>query len=237
MDRAIFVALSGAVSQEKRIEVLAENLSNVNTPGFKKQKPLFEDAMPKAVPLRVFSRSKGLTTDLSQGVTEKTERPLDVAILGDGFFSVETPLGIRYTRDGGFRVSREGALTTGEGYKVQGENGEIRLSGSNVVIEGDVTIREKGENGAVLNRIRLVSFSNPSVLKREGNYFAAVGVPAGAPTGAAELIQGSLESSNVNPVRAMTTMIEAVRSYETQAKLIQTVDDMTRRAVDEVGKV
>src|SRR3990172_7791333 len=104
MDRGIFVALSGAILHERRLEVLTDNLANVNTAGFKKQKPVFEDSMPDAYGLRSFSMMKSTVTDMSQGVAEKTGRPLDAAIMGNGFFAVQTPNGERYTRDGSFTI-------------------------------------------------------------------------------------------------------------------------------------
>lgn len=233
MDRSVYVALSGALMQEKRLEVLTDNLSNVNTPGFKGQRPLFEDAMPGPVPARVFAKAGGVSTEMSQGVTEKTERPLDIAIIGDGFISVQTPGGTRYTRDGSLRLLKDGSLVTGEGYQVQGDNGAIKLPSSSVVIDGDGSIREKG--GALIERIKVVNFREPALLRREGNLFSAQRDLKEAPV-SADIQQGSIEASNVNAVKAMTTMIEAVRSYETQAKLIQTADEMTRKAIDEVGR-
>lgn len=235
MDRGIFVALSGAVLHEKRLEVLTDNLANVNTAGFKKQKPVFEDAMPSPYGPRTYSVMKEVVTDMSQGTTEKTDRPLDLAIMGDGFFTVNTPNGARYTRDGSFTAGVDGALLTREGHPVLGEKGAIKLASSDVTIDATGVLR--GPGGVEMDRLKLVSFRNPASLVREGGYFVppanAGEMPAGKDT---QVQQGYVEVSNVNAIRAMTTMIEALRSYETHAKMIQSIDDMTKKAIEEVGR-
>ncbi|MBI1911730.1 MAG: flagellar basal-body rod protein FlgF [Deltaproteobacteria bacterium] len=232
MDRGIFVALSGAMSQEKRLEVLTDNLANVNTAGFKKQKPIFEEAMPGFGP-RSFASMDELVTDMSQGMTEKTDRRLDVALRGDGFFVVNAPNGPRYTRDGSFSISADRTLVTREGYAVAGEKGPIKLNSPEVVIDAQGNVQEKG---VVVDKLKLVSFNNEGLF-REGSFFATDMETKEQPLGKGTVVdQGYIEVSNVNPIRAMTTMIEAMRSYETHTKMIQTLDDMTKKAIEEVGR-
>ncbi len=234
MDRSIFVALSGAVAQEKKLEVLSENLANVNTAGFKKQSPIFEDVLASQNALRSYTRLDSIAVDFSSGAMEKTQRPLDVAIKGEGFFVVNTGGGIRYTRDGSFTLSPDGTLTTRDGYEVQGENGPVKLSSTAVAIGEDGVITE---NNQQVERLKLAYFEKPEALNRAGSLFSApVNMNAIQPQNA-KIEQGYVETSNVSAVKAMTAMIEALRSYETQAKLIQTVDDMTKKSVDEVGRV
>lgn len=236
MDRSIFVALSGAVLQEKRLDYLSDNLANVNTTGFKRQKPVFENAVPRPYGARTFAVLDEVVTDMSQGLTEKTERKLDVAIKGDGFFVVNTPQGQRYTRDGSFAIGADGALLTRDGYKVLGDKGEIKIASPDVVIDSLGNVQDKGNTVA---RLKLVSFNNPGGLVREGSFYMPANASiAEAPVGAnTQVEQGYIEVSNVNAVKAMTTMIEASRSYETQAKMIQAIDDMARKAIEEVGRV
>ncbi|MBI5454771.1 MAG: flagellar basal-body rod protein FlgF [Deltaproteobacteria bacterium] len=235
MDRSIFVALSGAVIQEKRLEVLTDNLANVNTAGFKKQKPLFEDAMPDAYGIRDFASMDKVVTDMSQGPSEKTGRMLDLAIKGEGFFVLNTRNGLRYTRDGSFTLATDGTLMSREGFPVTGEKGVIKLTSPEVAIDAEGNIREKG---AIVDRLRVVSFTNLMDLKREGNFFMPVeGAKETAVSRDTAIDQGYVETSNVNAVRAMTTMIEAMRSFETHTKMIQAIDDMTKKAIDEVGRV
>ncbi|HBG46138.1 MAG TPA: flagellar basal-body rod protein FlgF [Deltaproteobacteria bacterium] len=234
MDKGIFVALSGAVMQERRMEALTDNLANVNTAGFKAQRPLFEDAITDIFRVRTFGKLDELTIDMGQGHAQRTERKLDVAINGDGFFVVETPSGMRYTRDGSFTLNNEGNLVTMEGYPVMGDGGRIKLSTPEVLIDGAGAIHV---NGAVAAKLKLASFIDTAALRREGGFFAplpgAKETPASPNT---QVEQGYIEASNVNAVRAMTTMIEAMRSYETNTKLIQSMDDMTRKAIEEVGR-
>jgi len=236
MDRGIFVALSGAVLQERRLEILTDNLANVNTAGFKKQKPVFEDSMPNDWGVRTFAKSNGVSLDMSQGMNEKTDRKLDVAIKGDGFFAVDTPNGTRYTRDGNFSMGIDGTLMTKDGYAVKGDKSVIKLSTADVTIDAIGNIEEKGIK---IGKLKVVGFNRLDGLVREGGYFAPADVTVKETVVDAntQLQQGYIEVSNVNAVRAMTTMIEAMRSYETAAKMIQTMDDMTKQAIEEVGRV
>lgn len=234
MDKGIFVALSGAVLQEKRMEALSDNLANVNTSGFKGTRPIFEDSMTDAYRVRTFGKLDDVVTDVSQGPLQRTERKLDVAIKGEGFFAVETSFGARYTRDGSFTLDRDGNLVTRDGAAVLGETGRIKLPGTDVKIDASGGINV---NGANVGRLKLVDFTNPGALRREGSLFAAPKGAGEVPANPnAQVEQGYIEASNVNAVRAMTTMIEAMRSYETHTKLIQSIDDMTRKAVEEVGR-
>jgi flagellar basal-body rod protein FlgG len=235
MDKSIYVALSGALLQEKKLDVLTDNLANANTSGFKKINPVFEDALAGADRLRRFATLDSIAVDFSPGLTERTERPLDVMIKGEGFFSVTTPSGIRYTRDGSFTIGKDGVLETRDGYSVMGENGPVRLGSSEVAIDENGSITE---NGAIVERLKVVSFERPDSLKRQGNLFSADD-PATSPILAidAKVAQGFIETSNISPVKAMTAMIESLRSYETHTKLIQTIDDMAKKAVEEVGRV
>ncbi|MEK7773964.1 MAG: flagellar basal-body rod protein FlgF [Deltaproteobacteria bacterium] len=235
MDRGIYVALSGIVLQEKRMEILSDNIANVNTSGYKKQKPVFEDAMPDARGLRTFAAMNEVVTDMSQGLSEKTDRRLDVEIRGGGFFAVNTPNGPRYTRDGSFVLGADGTLMTREGYAVAGEKGAIKLTSPDVDINPDGSVMN---GNAVAGKLKLVTFGNPGLLVREGSFFAAAdpGVNPSQADPNTMLDQGHIETSNVNPVKAMTTMIEAMRSYETHSKMIQTIDDITKKTIDEVGR-
>lgn len=236
MDRGIFVALSGAVLQERKLEYLSDNIANVNTAGFKKQKPIFENAIPRPFGARTYASLDDVVTDMSQGMTEKTDRKLDVAIKGDGFFVVNTPNGPRYTRDGSFAISREGTLETRDGYTVLGENGAIKLTSSDVTIDALGNVQDKGN---LIAKLKLVSFNTSTGLVREGSFYmpGSTAVKESPVNVNTQLEQGYIEVSNVNAVKAMTSMIEASRSYETQTKMIQTIDDMARKAIEEVGRV
>lgn len=234
MDKGIFVALSGAVLQERRMEVLTDNLANVNTTGYKGQKPLFEASLPDQFRIRNFGRLGEVSTDYTQGILQKTERKLDFAIRGDGFFVVDTPSGKGYTRDGSFTVGTGGELLTREGYQVIGEDGPVKLASNDITVDA---LGKLNSGGAAIGALKLATFNDLTVLRREGSvYRAAPGAQEQPVSPNTQVEQGFVETSNVNAVKAMTTMIEAMRSYETHSKMIQSIDEQTRKTIEEVGR-
>jgi len=253
MSDAVEGAVTGAMMQEMRLNQLANNMANINTVGFKADR-LFElpdDVEPK-LPLE-YSDGRSLggidprlapfsslpvstTTDYSQGAMTQTGNPLDVALEGEGFFTVETPDGVRFTRSGEFSVNADGVLVTREGYKVQGDGGEIQIEPGTVTIDetGQILVNEEAVGG-----LRIVRFPKETQLLKQGETLFA---PANAgDTGTvaedAKVHQGFLEKSNVDPVLAMTEMIDAVRGFEAYQKVIQTLDQATGQAVDQVGRL
>lgn len=235
MDKSIYVALSGAVLHEKRMEILTDSIANVNTPGYKKQKAVFEEALAEGTGLRTFAMLDDVVTDMSQGVAERTGRKLDAALNGNGFFVLNTPEGPRYTRDGSFTISTNGILMSKDGYPVMGNNGTIKLTSADVAMDAEGNIKD---GDAVAGKLKVVTFDDTRSLVRIGSLFAA---PAGMVEKQAgpltQVEQGVIEMSNVSAVKAMTSMIEAMRSYESHTKMIQTIDDMTKKAIEEVGRV
>jgi flagellar basal-body rod protein FlgG len=234
MDKAIYVALSGAVLQERRMEVLTDNLANVNTAGYKGQKPLFEASLSDEFRIRSFGRLTDVSTDHTQGILQQTGKKLDFAIRGDGFFAVETPMGRGYTRDGSFIAGVDGDLLTREGHKVLGVDGPLKLSSTDIKVDA---LGRLMSNGAVVGELKLATFNDLTVLRREGGVYRALPGSQEQPVSPnTQVEQGYIETSNVNAVKAMTTMIEALRSYETHSKMIQSIDDQTRKSVEEVGR-
>lgn len=234
MDRGIFVALSGAVLQERRMEVLTDNLANVNTTGYKGQRPLFEATLSDAFRIRNFGSLDDVVTDHSQGILQRTERNLDMAIRGDGFFVVETPTGRGYTRDGSFITGTNGELLTREGYAVLGEDGPVKITEPGVTVDAVGRLKS---GDATIGALKLASFSDLNLLRREGSVYKAMPGAKEEPVSPnTQVEQGYIETSNVNAVKAMTTMIEALRSYETHSKMIQSIDDETKKTIEEVGR-
>jgi flagellar basal-body rod protein FlgG len=240
-------------AQQTRSEVIANNLANVNTTGFKRSRANFEDLLyqtvqgatvvgaPDANSLPAIQVGRG--TRLSavqrvhqQGPIEMTERPLDLAIEGEGFFQVQMPNGqVGYTRDGSFGVSDTGTLVTSEGYtvipgiKVPEDSTEIAVSATGVVTARRGTESEATEIG----RIELARFMNPSGLLAQGENIyletpasgaAVVGFPS--EDGNGRLMQGALEGSNVEIVQEMVDMITAMRAYEINSKAIKNAEEM-----------
>jgi flagellar basal-body rod protein FlgG len=242
----MYLAAAGALVQQMRLEMLANNVANINTIGFKGEKPVFrvpEDAANQAIlnnpegvqPLSPYAPPFSAVVDFSQGAVRQTGNPLDVAINGDGFFSVQTPDGIQYTRQGSFTLDPDGVLVTPDGYPVLGDGGELSLE------EGTVAIDQEGGvyvDGDEVGRLQITDFVNPNSLIQAGNgrFIASDTAILGQRPETTTLSQGYLETANVNPVQAMTEMIETSRAFEAYQKVIQSVDEATSKSINDVGK-
>ena len=242
MSGTIYKAGAGAILQQIRLEAYANNLANVNTTGFKADQPVFRFAAPEIasetagdVPrLSPYALPLTYVTNFESGPLRQTGAPLDVAIVGGGFFEVQTPDGLQYTRNGGLSINADGELSTAEGWPVMGQGGAIRIEGSRVEIneEGQVAV-----DGDVVGVLKVVDFNDRSALKKAGNsLFKDEG--AGGGMVAAEgyrIAQGNLESSNVDAIRTMTEIIETLRVFETYQRVIRSADEATAKTINEVG--
>ncbi len=217
-------AVQGALKQERRFEVLTNHLANANTAGFKTQDLSFDDML-----------QANMAIDFSQGTLHPTGSPLDLAINGDGFFKIETPQGVRYTRNGSFTIDQDGTLVTGNGYPVLGEAGPIAIDGEDVQVDETGGIHV---DGSKVGQLGIVTFEHPHKFAKQGESLLVYNGPVSDErefSGAIE--QGSLEQSNVATVREMTKMVETSRYYESFQKLMQTIDEMDAKAIGEVGQV
>jgi flagellar basal-body rod protein FlgG len=254
MDPALRAAASGMLAQQLRTEVIANNLANVNTTGFKRSRAQFEDLLYQTVqgaavlgqaesqthPAVQIGRGTRLTAVErlhAQGNLETTNRPLDVAIEGEGFFQVQVGNGqLAYTRDGGFQISDQGVLVTSQGYVVQPT---IRVPTD----AASVTISKTGVVGVTrgagqarpeeIGRLELARFVNPAGLMAEGENLYTATAASGEPVlgfpqddGMGRLVQGALEGSNVEVVQEMVDMITAMRAYEINSKAIKNSEEM-----------
>lgn len=224
------------LAQEQRLNQVSNNLANVDTPGFKKENVTFWEMLYKANQNRQrVGKALRINTIQEQGVVQKTDNPLDVAISGDGFFKVQTPAGIRYTRAGNFQRNNIGQLVTPAGYPVVGDGGPIAIEGQKVDIAPDGRLFV---DGAQVNTLAIATYEDPRDMIKEGeNLFrlkdnAQEQVPLNF-----VLQQGHLEKSNVNTVTEMTEMIDLYRAYESQQKAIRAVDDLDDLAVRRVGSL
>ena len=255
MIRGLYIAGTGMNVQTKRLDVISNDLANVNTTGYKKDEAVvasFNEVLTYRMKdmennvsnngaigtMNFGARIDEIYTQFAQGSLIKTDGLVDVALQGDGFFTVETPTGVAYTRDGKFSINAEGNLVTKEGYSVLGENGPIEIGEDYLNNGGKLTIGEKGEitvDGQAIDTLDIVSFAdNRGLTKRDDNLYVASG------QGEAFLgtvIQGYTESSNVNPVTAMVDMITVSRAYEANQKMIQVHDTLLGKAVNDVGRV
>ncbi len=248
MENTILVGLSRQVALRRELDVIANNIANIGTTGFKADGVKFEeylapgariDTFPMGRDRRVsFVLDRETRTDMAQGAFQQTGNPLDVAIDGEGFFAVETPQGERYTRSGSFVVNAAGELVTPAGHRVLGNGGPIVLDPNDTEIsiaqDGTISTRE-GERG----RLRIVRFEEPSQVAKQGdNLFAAAGdavpLPAEPRT---RLVQGSVEKSNVHAMLEMSRMIEVTRAYTSLSQLLNRTDELRRTAIERLADV
>lgn len=243
MSGTIYKAAAGAILQQIRLETYANNLANVNTVGFKADQPVFrfdspvvpsDSAGDNGVRLSPYALPLQYVTNFEPGQLVQTGGSMDVAIVGKGFFEVQTPEGRQYTRNGSLGINADGVLSTAEGWPVMGQGGEISIDG------GKMEISEEGEvivDGDVVGVLKVVDFDDPSKLKKTGNsLFKADGTGAGLVEARnCRVVQGSLESSNVDAIRTMTEIIETLRVFESYQKVIRSADEATSKTVNEIG--
>jgi len=231
-------AVIGLFRQERRYELISNNLSNVQTPGFKKDVAIFHQVFSEALhpSLSILSMDSEFSqTLLEQGEIQSTGNPLDLAIEGKGFFKVKTPEGVRYTRNGNFRLTPEGVLVQSNGFPVLSRNGEITLRGNQIAVERDGAIKV---DGADRDKLALVTFADLGDLKKEGKtLFKLEGEQEEKEAGGAGVLQGALENSNVNALEEMVQMIDSLRTFEACYKIVQVQDEMNAKAVNELSKV
>ncbi len=244
MNSGMYAALSGSIAAMRRMDTISNNLANVNTPGFKKDKMLFESMLastttPPVVPPRTTAdpilQKDNVYIDYSVGSASQTGNPLDFSIDGDGFFVIQTPQGRAYTRQGNFRLSADGTLVTADGFPVLGQNGVIRIQG------GQVDVNSKGEmkvDGTPADTLSIVDFPKPYNLTKVSSAQFIPANPQQAPQAATGSIrQGQLEGSNVDSITEMVQMIETTRYFETCQRVIKGFDDMVGKAANDLGKL
>jgi flagellar basal-body rod protein FlgF len=252
MENALLVGLSRQMVLQRQMDVVANNVANVNTTGFKADRSLFEEFLNSRaredhfVPQdrRVsYVQDRGTFKDFSQGSSEQTKNPLDVAIDGRGFLVVQTPAGERYTRDGGLQINNQGQLVTAAGNPVLGNSGPIVFQPTDkevsIAADGNITVLE-GINriDAVRGKLRVVRFADAQQLVKEGSNLYSVGEGAAAePDTASQIRQGFIEKSNVNSVIEMSRMIEVMRSYSAIATLLQQQGDLNKIAIEKLADV
>ncbi len=243
MENALLIGLSRQVALGRELDVIANNMANVTTNGFKARSSRFRQYLMPVASAETFPRADrrlsyvidaGTPLDTRSGAIEHTGNPLDVAIKGDAFLVVQTPGGERYTRNGALEINPQGQLVTSDGHPVLGDNGPIAFtpqeSGFNIAPDGTVTSNQ-GQRG----RLRLVRFDNAQSLRNQGaNLFAsaAQAQPAG---NTSRLQAGAIERSNVKPVIEMSRLIEVNRSYASIANMMGRIDELRRTAISRLA--
>ena len=244
MSDGLYIAASGALARLHDLEIVSNNLANVDTVGFKRDRPTFEAVLQSSLlgngaePIagatgRSFTSVDGVSTDFGSGPTVSTGGALDVAIRGPGFFEVETPAGTRYTRSGSFQTSGDGMLVTAAGGEVAGEGGPLDSGGRTVglLASGDLV----DDRGASLGRLRVVDFDHPERLLKDGSgLFRAPDGVTPVDLEDFDLLPGSLEQSNVEPVRELAALVTLQRSFDAAMRTITSNDQITRQLIEEI---
>ncbi len=251
--RALWIAKTGLDAQQTRMSVVSNNLANVNTTGFKRDRPVFQDLLYQTVrqPGAQSSENTQLPSGLligtgvrtaateklfTQGNLTQTQNSLDLAIEGRGFFEILMPDGsVAYTRDGSFQLDSQGQVVTSNGYSLQpGITIPADTLSITIGTDGTVSALVAGQSApSNIGQITLTDFINPSGLQARGGNLLSETAASGAPQsatpgsdGLGQLVQGSVETSNVNVVEELVNMIETQRAYEINSKAIATADGM-----------
>jgi len=231
------VAAMGAFRQQTRMDhLIANNLSNVQTIGFKREVPVFQSILSKTSERFQNIQHDTMRISFLPGPIQKTGNDLDLAIEGEGFFKVKTPNGVRYTRNGNFSLNKDQLLINADGFPVLGQRGsEITLTGKKIAVGSNGSVMADGNE---VDQIAVVTFSDLSILQKEGHTLLKNGSSEGeikAPQ--SQVLQGALEASNVNAVEEMINLMDSYRTYESCLKIIQADNSLDSKAVNEVGRV
>ena len=258
MVRGLYIAGTGMLIQRRKMETITNNVTNADTTGYKKEyftSHTFDDVLARRIndhtgrvlndstimthgrrvgPLNLGTQVDQLYIDYSMGALEGTERTTDLALIGDGFFVIQTDAGERYTKAGAFYLNDEGYLVDGEGQFLLGTNGPIYVGGLNFRVDqqGNVFTPE-----GLSDTIRVVSFEDNEQLRRQGsNLYYSLEEPMAA-ANPYTIAQGFIEMSNVDIGREMVDMIAMYRTYETNQRFVTMIDETVGRAVNEIGRL
>lgn len=252
MVRGLYLAGTGMLVQRSKMDVTTNNIANAETLGYKSDTLLsrsFEDMLisrmndPSVVnqtthvgPLGTGTHIDELYTSFAQGTPEQTGLSTDLCVVGKAFFVVNTPEGERYTRAGNFTLDAQGYLLDANGNPVQGEGGNIQLTSDRFLVNDLGHIIDL-DTGAQIGALRLVEFENPENLRKAGdNYFYDYGGAGGRAAESSQVMQGYIESSNVNIAKEMVDMIITSRAYETNQRSARMIDETLDRAVNDIAK-
>jgi flagellar basal-body rod protein FlgF len=244
MDNAQLVAHSRLQALQRQLDVLSNNIANSSTTGFKARDMRFSEyVMPKAksdgfsgaARAISFTMDGGMAPDFTDGAVERTGNTTDIALRGSTLLAVKTPQGERYTRNGSLMIDTKNQLVTSDGYPVLGDNGPILAD----PVDGPVEITSDGSvgnRGGSLGKLKLVDVPDPSKLSNIGANLFGSATPL-AQSKAPTLVVGALEKSNVQPVLAMSRLVEVSRAYTAIATMMQKLDDTQKNALDRLSTV
>lgn len=238
MENPGYITLSRQLTLKREMGVVAHNIANMNTPAFKAERMIFREFIEKPDPQQPISfvQDIGMSRNLSEGPITTTGNDLDLAISGPGYFSVETPEGVRYTRHGRMQLDSQGQLVNSQGSAVLSDGGApitVPVGSGTLTISADGTI--SGNNGTIA-RVGLSEFENAGALKRDANGLYDAGDQVAVAATKSDVNQGMLEQSNVQPILEMTRMIDIHRSYQSAAKLVSTNHEQAMRAINKLAR-
>ena len=244
MDSGFYAACTALMARSQALDLVANNLANVSTPGFRAQHDVFRSILTGSAMFPMSGLNQAVNNysvlgdshlDLAQGSMEKTGNDLDLAIQGSGFFAVQTSAGPVYTRNGNFHVSPQGKLVTAQGDLVMGTTGPIDVVGGPVSISPDGTI---SVNGAVAGQLKIVDFPAGTPLQSVGATYYSAPPKTEAPATDANVEQGSLEASNVNPVASAVELVTIQRYAELMQRALSMFhSDMNQVATQDLPRI
>ena len=242
MDNSLLVSLSQQLASFQSMDVIANNIANVSTPGYRREEQTFREYVEQVTPPEgtdgvqqvSFVQDGGIVRDLREGPLQATGNTFDLALRGKGYFVVQTPSGERFTRNGHFTLDPSGQVVDDNNNPLLGDGGPIAITtdDGDIHIGADGTI--SGKNGQI-GKLRVVSFANEPGLVKEGtSLYSAAETPATSTD--FKVSQGMLEGSNVQPVVEISRMIEVMRAYQATATMTQSQEDLLRQAIDKLGQ-
>ena len=252
MVRGHYISATGMLMQRRQMEVITNNVANADTTGYRREflvSHSFDEVMARRIndnqvrgathivgPMHLGTQLDQLYIDFSEGHLEGTDKTTDLALIGDVFFVVQTPAGERYTRTGAFNIDNLGFLTDGEGNYLLGANGPINVGSPDFTVDDFGTVRT--EDGTVVDTIRVVSFAdNGAALRKQGSNLFFSLVPPQPVANQFRMVQGFIESSNVDIGRAMVDMLAIFRTYESNQRMLTMIDESVGKAVNEIGRL
>jgi flagellar basal-body rod protein FlgF len=235
MASGIYTAMSGAVAQSQALDATANNIANADTTGFRAQRVSFAEALAQK-PTMIHTGIAGGAPDSTRGNFRETGNPLDVAINGEGWFGVQTPQGVQYTRAGDFRLDDEGRLVTAQGLTVRAQGGgelSVPPNASEIHIEGDGSLVA---DGASVGQLEVAHFA-PGALSQAGKslYIAKAGSRPLGGGESPEIVSGTLEDSNFETVRGVIDLVKISRVYEALHRMVETYKQIDERSARDIG--
>jgi flagellar basal-body rod protein FlgF len=242
MEKAIYVGLSNQVALQKQLEVVANNLANMNTTGYRAERMVFQEFVDRSqntkAPDTSYVLDRATYMDERPGGLTQSGNPLDVAINGNGWFAYQTPSGIAYSRDGRLQIDSQNRIVNADGYPILSRDGSPISISSNDNIQ-NLTIARDGTlamRGTMIGNLGVFTFDSNQRLQRISGGLFSPGQAKAVPATDVNLAQGMIEQSNVRPVFEITKMMETHRAFEQASKALDSANDLQSNAINRINK-